>query len=98
MNPLGFADGSSGATSYALSMQALVGVDYLVPFGGHPTNGFNGVLVGLRAGYGAQPLVSGWSATSGSGPSASTYAVALPQVAADGAFVHLVFGDLALMQ
>lgn len=96
-NPLGFADGSSGgATSYALALQALVGVDYLVPFAGHPARGFNGVVVGLRAGYNAQPLVSGWSATSGSGPSASSYAVDLPRVAADGAFVHLVFGDLAL--
>ena len=95
-NPLGFADGKTGATSYALALQALIGVDYLVSFGGHPTKGFNGVLVGLRAGYNAQPLVSGWSATSGSGPSASSYAVDLPRVAADGAFVHLVFGDLAL--
>lgn len=95
-NPLGFADGKQGASSYALALQALVGVDYLVPFGGHRSKGFDGVLVGLRAGYNAQPLVTGWSATSGSGPSASSYAVDLPRVAADGAFVHLVFGDLAL--
>ncbi|MGH7294261.1 MAG: hypothetical protein ACRELB_04985 [Polyangiaceae bacterium] len=94
-NPLGFADGTSGATSYALALQALVGVDYLVPFGGR-SRGFDGVLVGLRAGYDAQPLVSSWSATSGSGPGSTSYPVDLPRVAADGAFVHLVFGDLAL--
>jgi hypothetical protein len=94
-NPLGFADGSSGATSYALALQALVEVDYLVPFkqGG---KGFNGVLVGLRAGYEVQPLVSSWSAKNGSGSTAPTYPVDLPRVAEDGAFVHLVFGDLAL--
>ena len=96
-NPLGFADGSSGATSYALALQALVGVDYLVPFGGR-SRGFDGVLVGLRAGYNAQPLVSSWSASSGSGSSATTYPVDLPRVADDGAFVHLVFGDLALVR
>jgi hypothetical protein len=94
-NPLGFADGSVGASNFALALQALVGVDYLVSFrdGGH---GFNGVLVGLRAGYNAQPLVSSWSASTGSGSSATSYPVDLPRVAADGAFVHLVFGDLAL--
>ncbi|HEY6459192.1 MAG TPA: hypothetical protein VIY73_03545 [Polyangiaceae bacterium] len=94
-NPLGFADGSSGATSYALALQALVGVDYLVPFkqGG---KGFNGLLVGLRAGYDVQPLVSSWSAKNGSSSTAPTYPVDLPRVAEDGAFVHLVFGDLAL--
>lgn len=94
-NPLGFPDGSSGATNYALALQALVGVDYLVPFAG-ATRGFNGLLVGLRAGYNAQPLVSGWSAKSGSGSTATSYPVDLPRMGEDGAFVHLVFGDLAL--
>jgi hypothetical protein len=96
-NPLGFADGSSGVSNFALALQALVGVDYLVPFDGK-ARGFNGIVVGLRAGYNAQPLVSSWSASSGSGSTAASYPVDLPRVADDGAFVHLVFGDLALMR
>ncbi|HEX3344300.1 MAG TPA: hypothetical protein VHS09_06990 [Polyangiaceae bacterium] len=95
-NPLGFADGSAGgASNFALAVQGLVGVDYLVPFAGR-SRGFNGVFLGLRAGYNAQPLVSSWSASTGSGVNATTYPVDLPRVAADGAFVHVVFGDLAL--
>jgi hypothetical protein len=96
-NPLGFADGSSGVSNFALALQALVGVDYLVPFDGN-VRGFNGIVVGLRAGYNVQPLVSSWSASSGSGSTATSYSVDLPRVADDGAFVHLVFGDLALMR
>jgi hypothetical protein len=93
-NPLGFADGSSGASNYALALQALVGVDYVVPLGG--TRGFNGMLFGLRAGYNMQPVVSSWTASTGSGSNAPTYPVDLPRVSADGGFVHLVFGDVAI--
>jgi hypothetical protein len=92
-NPLGFADGSSGAMSYALTLQALVGLDVVVPVG--PPRRFNALMVGLRAGYAAQPLVSSWSASSGSGSNAPTYPVDLPRFAEDGAFVHLVFGEAA---
>ena len=96
-NPLGFADGSSSASNFALALQALVGVDYLVPLGS-AGRGFNGLVIGLRAGYSAQPLVSSWSASNGTGSAATTYPVDLPRVAADGGFVHLAFGDLAWVQ
>ena len=92
-NPLGFADGSSGAMSYALTLQALVGVDLVVPVGA--PRKFDALMVGLRAGYTAQPLVTSWSASSGSGSTAPTYPVDLPKFAEDGAFVHIVFGAAA---
>ena len=95
MNPLGFADGSTGGDDVRPHVKALVGVDYLVRFPGK-SHGFNGVLFGLRAGYNLQPVVSSWTTTNGSGPSAPTTPVNLPAVAADGGFVHLVFGDVAL--
>jgi hypothetical protein len=93
-NPLGFADGSSGGPmSYALTLQALVGVDLFVPLG--TPRKFNTLMVGVRAGVTEQPLVSSWSASTGSGSNAPTYNVDLPKVAEDGAFVHLVFGEAA---
>lgn len=92
-NPLGFADGNSGAMNHALTLQALVGVDLFVPLG--PQRKFNTLMVGLRAGVTEQPLVSSWSASRGSGSNAPTYDVDLPKVAEDGAFVHLVFGEAA---
>jgi hypothetical protein len=82
--------------NFALAVQPLLGVDYLVPLGGPKRRGFNGFLFGLRAGYNVQPLVSSWTVTSGSGPAASTTPVALPHLAEDGPFVHLVVGDIAI--
>jgi hypothetical protein len=89
-NPLGFADGTRGAESYALGLQALFGVDYVLPLGGS-VRGFDGLLFGLRAGWNAQPLVSSWSTREGNAPPRT---LDLPSIAADGALVHLVVGDV----
>jgi hypothetical protein len=83
------------AQNFALAFQSLVGVDYLLPIPGRK-RGFNGLLFGLRAGYNLQPAVSSWTVSNGSGAAAATSSVALPRLADDGPFVHLVVGDIAL--
>jgi hypothetical protein len=89
----GLRPGSAGASNFALAVQTLVGVDYLVPLG--PTRRrFNAVLFGLRAGYNLQPSASSWTASSGVGAAAEP--VGLPRVVEDGPFLHLVLGDVAL--
>jgi hypothetical protein len=90
---LGFPGGLSNAGTQAFDLQALVGVDYLVDLG--ESRRFNGFLIGLRAGYDAEPAVSSWS-SSASGGAATETPVNLPRVTADGPFVHLVFGDARL--
>jgi hypothetical protein len=82
-------------SNFALAVQPLVGVDYLVPVG-RLRHGFNGFVFGLRAGYNVQPLVSSWTVSNGSGSAAPTTPVALPHLAEDGPFVHLIVGDIAL--
>lgn len=91
INPLGFADGTRGAESYALGLQALLGVDYVVPLGGS-VRGFDGVLFGLRAGWNVQPVVSSWETREAA--NAPGRKLDLPSVSADGGFVHLVMGDV----
>jgi hypothetical protein len=88
---------SEGRTveSTALALQALAGVEYHLAFPGKK-RGFNGFLVGLRAGYNVQAEVSSWSASNGSGGLGVAYPVDLPRVAQDGPFVHLVIGDIAV--
>jgi hypothetical protein len=90
---IGIARGQS-ASNFALDLQSLVGVDYLLPMG-RGGRGFNGVFFGMRAGYNVQPLVSSWTLSNGSGSAASTTPVGLPRLAENGPFVHIVFGDLA---
>lgn len=91
---IGLARGQS-ANNFALDLQSLVGVDYLLPLG-RGGRGFNGVFFGMRAGYNVQPLVSSWTLSNASGSASSTTPVGLPRLAENGPFVHLVFGDLAM--
>lgn len=91
---IGLAPGKT-VSNFALALQGLVGVDYHLAFPGGK-RGFNGFVLGLRAGYNAQPAVSSWYSSASSAPAGSGSPVALPRVAEDGPFVHLVLGDLAV--
>jgi hypothetical protein len=91
---IGLAPGMT-VSNFALAFQTLVGVDYHLAFRGKK-RGFNGFLVGLRAGYNVQPSVSSWRSAASSAPAGSGVPVALPRVAENGPFVHLVLGDLAV--
>src|SRR5262249_21205270 len=91
-NPLGFADGGKGAQNLGLSFQSMVALDYVVLFPGGSKR-WNGLLFGLRAGYQIEPLVSGWSTVDPG--SATSRPLNLPSVTSDGAFIHLVIGDVA---